>query len=47
MSSATDGYVFTDYNTVVNAFYYHTLRLMEYMARIVGESKAADHTRPH
>src|SRR5690606_21562004 len=28
----TDSYVFADYNTVVNAFHYHTLRLMEKMA---------------
>lgn len=38
----TDGYVFTDYNTVVNAFHYHTLRLMEQMARVIGREREAD-----
>lgn len=38
----TDGYVYTDYNTVVNAFHYHTLRLMEHMARIAGKQRDAD-----
>ncbi|MEC3880487.1 alpha-L-rhamnosidase C-terminal domain-containing protein [Parapedobacter sp. 10938] len=38
----TDGYVFTDYNTVVNAFHYHTLKLMEKMARAVGRNREAD-----
>lgn len=46
----TDNYVFTDYNTVVNAFHYHTLRLMEHMARITGKQQEAEqfqktHTR--
>jgi alpha-L-rhamnosidase len=35
----TDGYVFTDYNTVVNAFHYRSLVLMEKIARVVGNSK--------
>lgn len=33
----TDDYQFEDYNTVVNAFHYHTLLLMEKMARAIGE----------
>ncbi|MGK6350016.1 alpha-L-rhamnosidase C-terminal domain-containing protein [Parapedobacter sp. DT-150] len=37
----TDGYVFTDYNTVVNAFHYHTLKLMENMARAIGNDADA------
>src|SRR5690606_24240431 len=37
----TDGYVFTDYNTVVNAFHYHALRLMENMARLIGNDADA------
>jgi len=41
----TDGYVFTDYNTVVNAFHYHTLRLMEEMARIAGNRREAEQLR--
>jgi len=41
----TDGYVFTDYNTVVNAFHYHTLRLMEKMARIAGKKQEAEQLR--
>jgi len=41
----TDGYVFTDYNTVVNAFHYHTLRLMEKMARAVGKTQEAGQLR--
>lgn len=41
----TDGYVFTDYNTVVNAFHYHTLKLMEKMARIAGKKQEAEELR--
>lgn len=41
----TDDYVFTDYNTVVNAFHYHTLRLMEEMALIIGKKADAAHYR--
>ncbi|MFC3198875.1 alpha-L-rhamnosidase C-terminal domain-containing protein [Parapedobacter deserti] len=37
----TDGYVFKDYNTVVNAFHYHTLKLMETMARVAGRHSDA------
>ncbi len=32
----TDGYVFTDFNTVVNAFHYRTLVLMEQIAASLG-----------
>ncbi len=32
----TDGYVFTDYNTVVNAYHYNALTLMSRIARVVG-----------
>ncbi|MDR3061562.1 MAG: hypothetical protein LBU57_05550 [Dysgonamonadaceae bacterium] len=38
----TDDYQFEDYNTVVNAFHYHTLVLMEKMARAIGEKKDAE-----
>ena len=41
----TDGYVFTDYNTVVNAFHYHTLILMETMARTIGDKNEAEQYR--
>ncbi len=34
----TDGYVFTTYNTVVNAFHYHSLELMEKIAGVLGKS---------
>jgi len=37
----TDGYQFTDYNTVVNAFHYNALQLLSHFARLVekpGES---------
>ena len=32
-----DGYVFMPYNTVVNAFHYHTLILMKEMARAINK----------
>lgn len=35
----TDGYVYTDYNTVVNAFHYRTLVLMGKIAEVVGKSE--------
>lgn len=35
----TDGYVFTDYNTVVNAFHYRTLVLMEKIAGVVDNKE--------
>ena len=36
-----DGYVYTDCNTVVNAWFYHALVLMEEMARHLGYSEDA------
>lgn len=40
----TDGFVFTDYNAVVNAFYYRTLVLMQHIALAVGkEADAANY----
>ncbi len=36
-----DGYVFTDYNTVVNAFHYRSLVLMSRMAQAVGKNEDA------
>ena len=36
-----DGYVLTDYNTVVNAFHYRTLVLMEKIADVLGKDKEA------
>ena len=36
-----DGYVFSDYNTVVNAFHYRALVLMSRMAKAVGETSDA------
>lgn len=38
----TDNFKFKDYNSVVNAFHYHTLILMEKMAHLIGEKKDAD-----
>ncbi len=38
----TDGYVFTTYNAVINAFYYRNLVLMEKIARVVHKEKDAD-----
>ncbi|MCK4745937.1 MAG: alpha-L-rhamnosidase, partial [Bacteroidales bacterium] len=35
----TDGYVYTDYNAVVNAFHYRSLVLMSRIARVVGNQK--------
>lgn len=37
----TDDYQFEDYNTVVNAFHYHTLVLMEKMALAIGKKEDA------
>jgi hypothetical protein len=34
----TDGYEFTTYNTVVNAFHYHSLELMEKIADVLGKA---------
>lgn len=39
----TDGFVFTDYNAVVNAFYYRTLVLMQRIALAVGKKADAAH----
>ena len=36
-----DGYVFSDYNTVVNAFHYRALVLMSRMAQAVGKNEDA------
>lgn len=46
MSSAlkggeTDAFDFQDYNTVVNAFHYHSLRLMSRMAEAIGKKQDA------
>lgn len=35
-SGETDGFVFTDYNAVVNAFYYEDLRIMDKLASALG-----------
>lgn len=41
-----DGYVFTEVNTVVNAFHLHTLRLMSELATAIGKpDEAADFRR--
>jgi lysophospholipase L1-like esterase len=34
-----DGYVFTDYNTVVNAYHYQSLRLMSAIAEVLGKTQ--------
>jgi hypothetical protein len=36
MGGETDGFIFTDYNTVVNAYYYEALKVMSLIARAVG-----------
>ncbi len=35
----TDGFVFTDYNAVVNAYYDEGLKVMSYLARALGKDK--------
>ena len=41
-----DGFVFTDYNTVVNAFHYRALALMAELARVLGRAAdAADYAQ--
>lgn len=35
----TDGYVFTDYNTVVNAFHYHSIDLLARIAGVLGKTE--------
>jgi hypothetical protein len=37
--SETDGYVFTDYNTVVNSYHYRSLQLMSAIAGVLGKTK--------
>lgn len=37
----TDGFVFTDYNTVINAYYYKALRDMQQLAAALGNSEDA------
>lgn len=37
----TDGFVFTDYNTVVNAYHYEALRLMALAASVLGKTDDA------
>lgn len=37
-----DGYVFTDYNTVVNAFHYYALRCMSEIAGALGKTEDKD-----
>ena len=52
-SGETDGFVFTDYNTVVNAYHYKALVLMGKMAEAIGKTddsrmfaeKAAEHKK--
>lgn len=39
----TDGFVFTDYNAVVNAFHYQALICMRDLAQALGEKKDADY----
>ena len=41
----TDGFVFTDYNAVVNAFYYQALKDMAILAAAIHKSKDADDYR--
>ncbi len=36
-----DGYVFKDYNTVVNAFYYENMRIMAEFAAVLGKTEEA------
>lgn len=38
----TDGFVYTDYNAVVNAFYYRCLQLMHKIATVLGKQTDAD-----
>jgi lysophospholipase L1-like esterase len=38
-SSETDGYVFTNYNTVVNAYHYRSLRLISAIAGVLGKTQ--------
>ncbi|QCW99563.1 DUF4976 domain-containing protein [Aggregatimonas sangjinii] len=36
-----DGYVFKDYNTVVNSFYYQNMKIMAEFAEVLGKTKEA------
>ncbi|RTE53892.1 DUF4976 domain-containing protein [Arenibacter aquaticus] len=36
-----DGYVFKDYNTVVNAFYYQNMKIMAEFAKVLGKTQEA------
>ena len=36
-----DGFVYTDYNAVINAYFYRTLQMMAELARVVGRSDDA------
>lgn len=37
----TDGFVYTDYNAVINAYYYHVLGLMQKIARVLNKPSDA------
>ena len=39
----TDGFVFTDYNAVVNAFYYYDLTIMSKLAKALGNQTDVDY----
>ena len=43
----TDGYVFTDYNTVVNAFHYHAIDLLAKIAGVLGDPEEEKSLRNH
>lgn len=38
----TDGFVFTDYNVVTNAFHYEVLKQMADIGKVIGELEEAD-----
>jgi alpha-L-rhamnosidase len=38
----TDGFVFTDYNAVVNAYYYEVLKVMSSIARAIGKDNESE-----
>lgn len=39
----TDGFVFTDYNVVTNAYHYEALKQMAAIAQVIGETNDADY----
>lgn len=39
----TDGFIFTDYNAVTNAFHYEALKQMAGIAQVIGETEDADY----